>query len=442
MVLTFEEFKAQREQGLTTRDLVAQTQAQSQAPQEQEKPVSGVEKIGDFFGVSGLGRGIGASLLTFTDKEYKKISKKMKEGESLDAGELAYMTSIGKDIPTNREIAGSALQTAATVGLLGAKPVASIRKGMAKVGGWGAVSGAGRAIAREEATTGDVIKQAFTSGATSAATYGILRGAGRVAKGIWKKLPTKLMQSTAKLEKESAEALLNAKQWGTLGKLRGYAEQESKHLDELIRKKIVANNGTINAQDFVSKTVKDIQTKFPGYSTEKINRVLKNAGIDPILEAAKKKATISFVDADAIRRNLGAVHNTINKTTLNKGAQEIIWKNLVNTYRGPTETVGLFKQYAPLVKASKSIAKIMETQAKRTNISPGDFLTGGVMGGLGYSFGGPLGAATGIAAQTTPGRTATAVSIDQIGKLIAKIPTDSAGKISKSILINILKGQQ
>ncbi len=443
MALTFEEFKAQREQGLTTRDLVSQTQAQSQPPQEQGRRVSGVEKIGDFIGVSGLARGIASSILVHTDSEYKRIDRKMKAGESLDAGEIAYVESITGEIPTNREIAGSAVQTAATIATIGgAAKAKTIKAGMAKIGGLGAISGAGRAVGREEATTGDVIKQALVSGVTSAATYGTLRGMGRVASGIYKKLPTRLMQSTARLEKESAKALLDAKQWGSLGKLNGYVQQESKHLDKLIREKIVANNGNINAQDFVNKSITEIQKKFPGYSADKINRVLKNAGIDPILDAAKKKTTISYVDADAIRRNLGAVHNTINKTSLNKGVQEILWKNIVSEYRGPTGTIDLFKQYAPLVNASKSITKVLDTQSKRMGISFGD----SIFGIAGAGLGGPWGALAGVTvkrtAESAVGKTAAAVGIDQLGKLIERIPTDSAGKISKAVLINMLKGQQ
>ena len=436
MTLTFEEYKKLKQEGLSQQQIISQ-----KTPQQEIKPREGfLQKTGRFLGLEGLGKGISSAILVHTDKEYKRILQKAHKGEVLTPGEVSYMTSIANEIPSEREVIGSAIQTAATVATLGGAAKAStIKMGMTKMGILGGTSGLGKGIEQEK-SVGDVLKQTFTSGVMSAATYGVLAGAGKVAKSVLKELPVRLMRSTAKLEKEAAQQILDAKQVGSLGKLKGFADAEMKRLNGVIQSKMQAKNGTINSKEFIDDVVTKIQKEFTGVSKDKILKAIKSADIEPFL----KNKTVDFVSADKIRQELGnAIGNAwrTDNPKFHSTVRETLWKGIVNRVRPQTNTTAEFAQYAPLIQATKSIAKTMANQSTKFGLSLYDIPAGGI----GAAVGGAPGVIGGMVLRrmvdSTTGKTVTAVGINELGKIIEKIPTDTAGKISTTLLINLFKGK-
>jgi hypothetical protein len=398
----------------------------SQTPEKK----SLLNKVGDFIGVSGLAKGITSAILTKTDKQYKDILAKSDRGETLTAGERAYFESIKGDIPTNKEVIGSALQTGATIATAGIG-AGKLLPTAVKLGTAGAVAGAGKGLEQNKGTV-DIIKQSFTTGLASAGTYMALVGAGKLAKIVLDRLPIKLYQSATKLDKESAQTLLDEKSWGRLGKIKGITDAESQRLNDVIQQKITENNGKINSKDYITKVFNTLKEKWTGVSTSKITKAIKNSDIEPFL----KQAEVDFLTADEVRRGLGATASWAEKTKFSEDVRETLWKELVNTIRPVTGTTAEFKKLATLIETSKSLGKTMVRQARNRNISLTDFITGTGIGGI-------QGVGTVIAKkalESPASMTFTAVQLNNLSKVLSKIPTDKAGMISKEVLINTLKG--
>lgn len=420
--------------------------------------------VGNFTGVSKLGEAIGGLLglggikkaqeqMEASDKQYtdillKRLKTSREKGDTIETDRTLeklknfipqdVLSQYVNELPTAKQVVGSAIQTAATVGTIGIG-AGKILPTLAKVGTAGAVSGFGEGLEKEK-NIKDSLKQAFTSGLASAATFGVLIGAGKIAKQVLQKIPYKIYSSVAKLEPESARALLNAKQIGGLGKLKGYVDAEGSRLNNIIQEKINANNGKITSKDFIKSVVAKIQDSWQGVSKDKILKAIKAADIDPFL----KNKSVDYLTADNIRRGLG---NTIGNAwrtdnpKFNLSVRDILWKEIVNTIRPATGTTAEFAQYAPLVDASKSIGKIISNQDKKFGLSLYDVIGGG----LGYASGGGLPGVIGGAiarrlVDSSTGKTLMAVSLNELSNLITKIPTDSAGKISRVALINALNG--
>lgn len=441
-----ETFKYLRNKGLISNNQIkynsdnnAQTNTQNNNKTTSNKSL--IESIGDFLGVGGLAKGITASVLSNTDKEYNRIIKKMNSGKSPTEGELSYVKSISGQIlnTTSKEVLGSSLQTAATIGTMGIG-AGKILPALTKVGVAGATVGAGKAI-EENKTTEETLKQAFTTGLTSAATYGVISSIGKLGKLALEKLPSKLYNSVVKIGKESADTMLNEKQIGTLGKLKAISDNEVSKLNESISNKITKESGSFNSKEFIDKIYKSIKSDWQGYSKEKILKSIEEAGIDPFL----KNKTVDYEIANNVRKGIGETLGTVWKTDNPKFNQSIrikIWKEISNTIKSTTNTEEDFSRLATYTKASIKLGKIINNQSEKFNISLYDILGGG----FGYAGGGLTGAAIGAVGRRVVEnpllKTGTAVGLNELNKIIEKLPIDKAGKISKTLLINAFKNLQ
>lgn len=429
-------------QDFTLRALARFNPQETQPVQELNKPQGGVSGFfQNLLGSEKLTRGLGARIASMTPEGKKNLETAQSTGQLSEqqAQELATGGVTGK------QMLGSALQTGATIASLGIGGATagtskaafkSILPMAAKVGTAGAVAGFGAGLSENKSVT-DSLKQAFTTGLASAATAGTLSAVGKLGKLGLEKLPTKIYQSTAKLEEKSAKALLDAKQFGTLGRLQGFVKTEGGRLDDLIQQKIAQNNGQINSKQFMDSVISQIKNKYQGYSEKQITTALKNAGIDPFF----KNKTVDFLTADNIRKSLGATEKYLDKTKFGIGVKDILWKELVNTYRKPTGTEKLFEQWAPIVNASKSIAKTIKNQEGKMNIKLSDWIVGLGAGIPGGGISGIGAVAIKKAAESPLAKTTAAVGLNELNKVIDRIPAtyfDKAGKISRSGLVKAL----
>jgi len=396
-------------------------------------------KVGSFLGVEKLGRRIGAEIGKLVSPSTDKALKDLVQKGQMTPEEYKNISTLGV---SNKEALGSAIETAATIGTAGIASgaklgVKAIAKTGAKLAGAGAAAGFGRGLS-EDKNLQDSLGQAFTTGVASAATFGVLAGAGKLTSKVLEKLPTRIFASVAKLETQSAKALLDAKQVGTLGKLKGFADKEAGRLDKLIQARIVKNNGSINTKKMLNDVINSTRKEFTGVSKEKILRGIKEANVEQLL----KKKSVDYLTADKLRQELGKTIGFAWKTDnppLNKAIRMNLWKGLVNTYRTPTKTNQLFKQYAPLVKASSRLGKVMANQEKKFGFSLYDYIGGG----FGFAGGGIPGAIAATTARKVAGspvaKTAAAVGLNELSNILKKIPTDNAGRISRTALVNAFK---
>jgi hypothetical protein len=388
-------------------DMIETTQAQ------QPEKKSLLSKVGDFLGVGGLAKGITSSILTSTDPQYKKIVAKADRGETLTPGERAYFESIRGGIPTNKEVIGSAIQTGATIATAGIGAGKLLPTAL-KVGATGTLAGFGAGLEQDKSIP-DSVKQAFITGAASAATYGAFVGAGKAVKYGLEKLPIKIYSAANNLSKESGNILMNEKQIGNAGKLKVFVDKTTSEINQSIADKIKAKNGTINSDDFLLSVFSKIKNKFKGISDAKIWRAINSAGIEPFIKENKVEYSI----ADSIRQKLGYDINWANDTKFAQSVRSTIWKELVNTYRPATGTTQDFAKLAPLTEAAKKLGKLAEKQEKfKLNL----------WALLKFDFLGTPTTQTGIA-----------VGANELNKVINKIPFNKAGFVSRTALINALK---
>ena len=285
------------------------------------------------------------------------------------------------------------------------------------------------------------MKQAFTTGLTSAATVGAISALGKLGSAALKKLPTRIYSYTSKLDKETANVLMNERQMGTLGKLKAISDKNVAELNQSIASKITEESGEFSSKEFINKVYKSIRNDWQGYSKKKIADAMKNAGIDPFL----KGETVNYKIADNVRKGIGETIGTAWRTDnpkFNHSVRMKIWKEIVNTIRPATNTSDEFARLAAYTKSSMKFGKILSNQEKKFGIGLYDLLGGGI----GYAGGGAPGAAAVAISRRTlesplVGSTIS-VGLNELNKVISKIPTDSAGKISRTALIDALKNIQ
>jgi hypothetical protein len=395
----------------------------------------------DFIGMKGL-RNLATSFVLTRDKEYRRIVDKIDKGGNATQGELAYLNSLNQSLtevtPTAKQVAGSVLETGvtlATLGMGGGKLLPT----MAKVAGAGAVSGAGSGLQENKSTEG-VLRQAFTTGLTSVATYGVIAGISKLGKMALEKLPKKVYSSIANLDAETANTLMNEKQIGTLGKLNAISDSEIGKLNETIASKIETKNGKINTSKFLQGIKGEIMSKWQGATEKQVDAAIKRFKVAPLLE----KNSIDFKVADNIRQGLGTELRTVWRMEDPKFTESVgkkLWQGLVNVIRPATDTTVEFNRLASYTKAAIKTSKILNNQESKFGLKLSDLM----LGGAELATGNPIGAVVTVAAKkaltSTIGKTTTAVGLNEVNKFIDKIPAkyfDTAGKISRTALIRAL----
>jgi hypothetical protein len=155
-----------------------------------------------------------------------------------------------------------------------------------------------------------------------------------------------------------------------------------------------------------------------------------------------QEGKVDFSVADKIRqgigKNLGSIWQTDNPK-FNQDVRMTIWKELVNTIRPATNTTTEFQKLSAYTQASMKIEKVLESQSKRLGVGISDLLTG-----LGFGIGkggmaGVLSVAAKRVAESPVARTSTAVVLNELNKILPKLPWDATGKISREVLINAIK---
>ena len=414
-----------------------------------------IEKVGDFFGVENIGKSIAQSIFKLTPTG-RELESKIKSGTANQYEREAY-DQIKKDNPTFKKILGDIIQVGATVATGGIAPAAKGALGTAKllgkVGVGGAAVGFGAGLS-DDKTVGDSVKQAFTTGLTSAATVGALGAIGKLSRAALEKLPTKMYSSIAKLEGETANVLMNEKQVGSIARLKAIADNQIDDIEKTIASKIkqgdfIFEKGTkkrivFDSKHFLRTVATKVKQEFQGANSKEISQAIRKWKIDPLL----KQKNVDFATIDNLRKGIGKtlrnywdVKEMGGGFTFNKRVGDLLWKEMVNAYRPITGTVGDFKRLESYTKAYFKLTKTLNNQQSKFGIPYKDIF----LSSLGYLGGGVPGAVTAeavkIASQSSTAKTATAVGLNEVNKLVQKIPAsyfDKAGRITRAGLVKAL----
>lgn len=378
--------------------------------------------------------------------------------------------SIGK-LPSKKEIAGDVLQvlaTLATQGIGGAatKGALGLAKVAGKVGAAGATAGFGAGLS-ENKSISDSIKQAFTTGLTSAATIGVLGGAGKVISKFAKKAPEALMTDALSVSKKMiergqnpAKLLVAEKQYGgknvfnKLGSLYSDTQNAMLNLNEAITTEGAKVKNLFESKDIVGTALKNIMSsKGTLYSKEQIIKALNKSGVDILKTGGKLfdengkflNKSLTFDEVNKLRQELGDVIGDtgfkLQKPSLQKSILTELWKATRNNISESSPIIGEhITQLGKYKKAFDVVNSAMSKAEKQGIVTWGDLVLGGVGAGAGGLPGAIILYGLKKLASSPNAKITAAQAINAMNETISKLPKDKLGNIDKILLINTLKG--
>ena len=444
MTITFEEYKKLRQSGLSQDQVISQTQ-----PQEKRGLLRGV---GKFLGMEEFGKGLGLAAFRLTP-EYKDLERQVQEG-TITPEQFEEITTGGLK---NREVIGSAIQTGlSVVGLRGGLPAQIGKRPILGKVAAGAVTGAAFGGAESGKQGEGVISGVATGAVVGGIAGGLLGVAAKAFEKIGNKaasryLLSRTLKQTPKdiaLEKSGARPVLaeQMRKLGLKGSEEKIVETSATNLAKLERQyiEIVNRNkntslDTIQAVRALDDIVARKRNVFGQKGVEKINefkRILLDKGDKITLPEAAKYVR-------DIYKELGeaAFENQV------KDVGRITLRTMASSMR---KAMGqAHKSLDRVIKQEQTYIRIIQNLERQLNRRGRLNILGlsdSILAAGGIAVGEPV---TGIGAglvkrgiESAQFKTRAAVRLDQLGNLINKIPTDTAGKISKTALFNALKNIQ
>ena len=332
---------------------------------------------------------------------------------------------------------------------LGAKPI------LGKIAA-GAVTGAGFGGAESFKEGRGVVPGAITGGVVGGVMGGLIGVASKALQNIGNKKASEylvaktLKQSQKDLAMEQAgKRPVLAKQFmesGLKGSEEKIVEDSAKNLvnlekqlqDTLTRNKNTSIN-TVKLIRSADELVKQKRNVFGESGVKVINeykKFLQSKGDKiPVIEAHKYVRDIYKELGDAaFNKDVLPVNKSLLKTIASAARREI------GTSVPAADKI--LKQEQFYIRVLDNLEKQLRTQ-KRINVVG---LSDSILAAGGIGAGNPvLGIGAGVlkrSVESAQFKTRTAVKLSQLGDLINKIPTDSAGRISKTALFNLIKEVQ
>ncbi len=409
-----------------------------------------IKGISNFLGTTGVGKGLAQGIFYLFTPEGKELAKDVKSGK-LDK---KYLNDVMGEIATPKEIVGSAIQTGVTAATAGIGKMGTGIKGLAKAAGVGTALSGTSAIGKglEENKT---VSKAITGAIPSAIIGGVLfSGSYLVGRGLekmTKSAPNRLYKAAIKQSPQDLKKEILNKSPELSKQLleKGIKGNDNKILSQ----SVVALN---NMEKQISGELKNVGTKT--VDTKKIASSLddliakyKNVfgddgakAITEIKDNVISKKTLNISDALKLKRDIYSLlsDNAFNiDATLSQkaGASRIVGNALMSEISKQSPVIGkITKDQQMWLRTLNAIAGKLPAEQRSNIISLSDaVLAGWAIGG--GRVGGLVGAAGKKVFQTTTFQTNLGFVLDRIGKGLDKLPTDTAGKISKEAVINLLK---
>lgn len=397
------------------------------------------------------------------------VSKINKEGINYGYFGKAQPVGAGFDVRNNvsqnikpiLSATGTGAEVAATIGGGSVGAAKTIAGKAAQIGGLSAVSGGGASLARGD-SRGDVMKNALFAGTIGAVLGG---GAGVVGKAggkIIKNAPRGLYNTAIKTDLTDTKNALkfNGKTLGEELIERGVAGSDRK----LFRTAKLRLN---SSEDELQRLLKDSKQlihreDLDNYLDPLIERYRNTPGLGPEIDNVKEilkelPERFSLAQANVYKRNIyNALTDTAFRIDPSLSPKREVMKSLAKGLRqeiedrsslevGPDVIRNINKDLSVYGRLQDRMIDKIARANKNNIIGLGDYATLGVGAGVGAITGGgaTIGAlglqgAKRVLGSTTV-KTGTAIGLNKLGKILEKAPTDKAGKISKTTLINILK---
>lgn len=410
--------------------------------------------ISDFVGTTGLGKGIAQGIFLKFTPEGKNLLNLVSQGQIKQED---VENIIGKTA-TTKEILGSAIGAATTIGGFGLKAVkggsalSRIGKASAQLGGLGAISGGAGAL-QNNGDTGDILRGAMLGGTIGAAVGGTLQAGGEILKGISKNVPKSLYNTSIKptLDENRRAIKYGGKTLGEKLLDRGVVGSDK----ALLKKSLTNLEANESALQGILKGQSDkmiTRAELSTYLDDIIN--VKNAtpGLADDVEGIRRvlyefPESVTLEQANAIKRNLYTALRDVSfkldpslstKKEAMKGLAKGIKSEIEKKVGG--ETVKKLNQelsvYGRLY--DRIVDKLARSQ-RNNLLGLGDF-GAGILGGAASGGLGVPGAIVGKKIiGSTAMKTGAGLTVKKISDLVNKLPTDVSGKISKTALLKLIE---
>lgn len=409
--------------------------------------------ISDFVGTTGLGKGIAQGIFLKFTQEGKNVMKQFEEGK-ITQEEIEKI--IGKTA-TTKEILGSAGQMATNIVIAGAKVPATILGKAAQFGGLSAL-GTGAKTLEKGGDIKEIAKNAFYGGLTGAAIGGTIGIIGKGLKTFTQKTPEAVYNNTLRVQqkiklagKSPAGFLVEKGTWGNLGTFKKTTDEGIKKANEEISKTLTNNIKTISGKDIYREASEVLSKKFG-----KIVDPTEISGALRRVQAAglKTNEAIPLVEANQIRQQLDKLLGdryflSQTESPILKEAMGTISNVLRRNIQSLSGTQSQFSQLSKWIKTQQIVDRAIGIADSKYGLGLLDVLAGaggatlgftGTEGDIGERLKNALiGGVAGIVLEKTARSAGLQTGVAQIINKLGQIPTDTAGKVNKIVVINLIK---
>ena len=471
-------------------DIISQEEFQKRYRQDlpSKESKSTLEKVGDFMGLSGLAKGTAISLASpyaqrlttellqqqgqIQNVLLQRIKLAREQGDTnaverltkaLQQNQITKLPNeaILEQAPTNKEVIGSAAQTAINI-LAAGLPMPKVSTAVGRIAiktGISSIAGAGLGAAQaygENKTPEEIAQQAFRSGLTSAAITGLLATGGEVFNTIVSKnSANKLYQQAIKVNKDlirkdksPVSFLRDQRVWGSLGKMEGRTEIGIAQTEDVIDNRLASMpDQMVNTQTLLDRAKSLLKTQYGlAYSDAQIDEFINDLPIDTL----KNNPQISIQVATTLRKQLDHIIRDVGWKGLasQKPLTTQVQQTMANVLRDTVQTLSnTHQEFAALTQwenASKVIQDtIVTTEQKGLQLGLSRIVqdvifatAGGYSKGIG---GGIAGVAVSEATRNPAVLTGTAQIVNGLSNVISKLPAQDLETLLRLIVSNYAK---
>lgn len=374
-----------------------------------------------------------------------------KVGESI--GTLAgYAFSKNKDTydlssPSVTQVAGDIVSGAAQVAGLKLPVPGSIAKTAGQFAGLSALSGGGSSLAKGNDFKTSA-KDAFYSGLVGGVIGGTSGIISKTVSKITNKAPEALYNNALKVSKRIRESgkspanfLKEEKVWGSLGTIKRSALEGIEKESTTISDRLSNIQGGITYDEVKKLATEKLSKDLSGvYSKSEISKFIDKVPLSGIRDS---KDVVDWVTANNIRSQLGSLigDNKWLQTNpaQNTKAAQAVYGALADLIKGVSGTTEEFSRLSQWIRTNKLVDSALTAADSKFKLGLFDILGGG----LGYASGGSTeerirNAAIGIGIQRIATSPTFQTKLAQVLSNIDNIPTDTAGKISKTVVTRLI----
>src|SRR3990167_1788296 len=400
--------------------------------------------------------GIGEKILRFTGgKNIAEIGGSLLAGQSLPQALRTQGGTIGKGIAKTAGDVGAITSTIASFGLKGA---ATIVGKATQFGGLSAL-GAGARTMAEGGGMKETAKNAFYAGLTGAAIGGTIGVIGKGLKTFAQKTPqstyNNALRVTQKIKmagKSPSDFLVKEGVWGNLGTFQKTAIEGIKQENSIINNALKSVEGGATYPEVKSAALQKLM----------IGDLSKLFGKDKLIEmidevplASLKNAPAQQLDWIGLNESRSALGSYIGdskwlSTTPSEKVKVMraVYGAMADMIKRVSRTVDNFARESKWIETSKAVKRAISIADSKYGLGLYDsiFGVGGAVTGAITGEGGvgerlkraAVGGITGVALERGVTSPAIRTGIAQTISKINKIPTDTAGRISKTAVITLI----